>query len=133
MRTRTLKTTTRLAAAAALATLTAGAFALPAAADDTRPPIPEPADAQARAELCERIPAAQDRIEARIATIEADEDTAGSLEWLGKRVGRAEGKGREDVAGMLEHRTQRRTDRLERLQENLERLATAEAAYCATS
>lgn len=133
-----MSTRTRFAAATALATLAAGAFALPAVADDTRPPIPEPVDAQARTELCERIPAALERIEARIATVEADGDTAGSLEWLGRRVGRAEDKGREKAAGMLadraehraEHQAERRVNRLERLQENMSRLEAAQAAYC---
>lgn len=128
-----MSTRTRLTTIAALATLAAGAFALPAAADDARPPIPEPADAEARAELCARIPAARDRIAERLAALEADDDP-GSPERLGARIGRAEGKGRDGAVRMLEHRAERRAerraDRLERLQENLERLSDAESAYC---
>lgn len=135
-----MSTRTRLIAVTALTALATGAFVLPAAAAD-RPPIPEPADDDARAALCERIPAAQDRIAARIAAIESGEDTPGSLDRLRARIDRAEGKGRATQARMLEHRaehraehwTERRVDRVEHLKENLERLADAEAAYCSAS
>ncbi len=127
-----MSTRTRLSAVAALSALATGAFVLPAAAAD-RPPIPEPADDDALAALCERIPAAQDRIATLIARIESGEDVPGSLDRLRARVHRVEGKGRAGQARMLEHRIERRTDRLTHLKENLERLADAEAAYCSTS
>lgn len=126
-----MSTRTRLTTIAALTALAAGAVALPAAADDGRPPVPAPGDPEARAALCERIPAAQERIGARIAALEGDEDAAGTIAWLGRRIGRAEGKGREDTARLLEHRAERRTERLDRLQENLARLGDAQARYCA--
>lgn len=128
-----MSTKSRAVAVAALATLVTGALALPASADDTRPPVPEPVDEEARTALCERIPAALDRMAERIEAIEAGEDAPGSLEWLGKRVGRAEGRGHHGAAGMLEHRMERRADRLERLQENVERLTQAQATYCTGS
>lgn len=127
-----MSTTARLTTIAALATLVAGAVALPASAD-TRPPVPEPVDDEARAALCERIPAALDRMTARIEALEAGEDSPGSMEWLDRRVGRAEGKGHHGVGRMLEHRAERRADRLERLQENVERLTQAQATYCTGS
>jgi hypothetical protein len=123
----------RVVAVAALTTLVAAAVALPASADDTRPPVPEPVDDEARAALCERIPAALDRMTERIATIQAGEDSPGSLAWLGRRADHAHGKGHDDLGRMLEHRMERRADRLERLQENLERLTQAQAAYCTGS
>lgn len=128
-----MSTRTRLTTITALVTLTAGAFALPASAEDKRPPVPEPLDAEARAALCERIPAALDRMAERIEAIEAGEDAPGSLEWLGKRVGHAEGRGHDGVGRMLEHRMERRADRLERIQENVERLTQAQDAYCTGS
>lgn len=128
-----MSTRTRVVTVAAMAALATGAIALPASADDTRPPVPEPVDAAARAALCERIPAALDRMAERIEVIQADGDTPGSQAWLGSRVDRAEGHGRHGAGRMLEHRAERRADRLERLQENVERLTRAQAAYCTGS
>ena len=128
-----MSTRARLTTITALTMLVAGAFAVPASADDTRPPVPGPADDEARAVLCERIPAALDRMTQRIEALQAGDDAPGSLAWLGMRAERAEGEGHHRVARMLEHRIERRADRLERLQENLERLTDAQAEYCTGS
>lgn len=132
-----MSTTTRAVTAAALAALVTGAIALPASADDNRPPIPKPVD-EVRAMLCERVPAALDRMTARIEALEAGEDVPpGTPQGLGLGLGRAEGRGHHGGGRMLEHRADRpavpRVDRLERLKENVERLTRAQDAYCTGS
>ena len=102
-----------------------GAVAVPAMAQTEETPRHRPRIER----FCENIPAHEERISERLARMQGDADTRGSIAWLeGKKV-EAEEAGRENLATMIGHRIAIKGELIDVLELRLAALADAEV-FC---
>jgi hypothetical protein len=79
--------------------------------------------------FCENIPAHEERIEERLARIQGDAETRGSLVWLETEKAEAEEAGRENLATMIGRRIAIKTELIDVIELRLLALTDA-AVFC---
>jgi hypothetical protein len=79
--------------------------------------------------FCENIPAHEERVEERLARIQGDAETRGSLAWLEVKKAEAEEAGRENLATMIGHRIAIKTELIDVLELRVVALVDAEV-FC---
>jgi hypothetical protein len=79
--------------------------------------------------FCEDIPAHEERISERLARIQGDADTRGSIAWLEGKKAEAEEAGRENLATMIGHRIAIKGELIDVLELRLAALVDAEV-FC---
>jgi hypothetical protein len=102
-----------------------GAFAVPALAQTAETQGHRP-----RVErFCENIPVHEERISERLARIQGDADTRGSIAWLEGKKAEAEEAGRDNLATMIGHRIAIKSELVDVLELRLAALGDAEV-FC---
>lgn len=102
-----------------------GVIALPAVAQSEERP-----DNRPRLErFCENTPQHEERIEGRLARIQGDAETQGSLAWLEVKKAEAEEAGRDNLATLIGHRIAIKTELIDVLELRLAALSDAEV-FC---
>ncbi|MCI0426149.1 MAG: hypothetical protein L0Z49_06385 [Actinobacteria bacterium] len=79
--------------------------------------------------FCENVPDHIERVEERLARIQGDADTRGSIAWLEVKQAEAEEAGRDNLATMIGHRIAIKTELIDVLEARLAALADAEV-FC---
>jgi division protein CdvB (Snf7/Vps24/ESCRT-III family) len=99
----------------ALAVASVGMMAPSAHADDT--PAPPAPNQQRLEKACARVPEAETRVADRIARLQGDASTKGSLAWLQAQIDKATAKDRTQLVTVLQNRLDLRTQLLGLLQQ----------------
>lgn len=104
----------------ALAVVSVGMMAPAAHAEDPAPPAP---NQQRLEKACARVPEAETRVADRIAHLQGDASTKGSLAWLQAQIDKATAKGRTQLVTVLQNRLDLRTQLLPLLQQRQANIA----------